>query len=606
MRKLLVICLLSFFIIFSLFSGQHISIPLNHRVYDILESAQLRGIIDPISSVKPYARSIILKNLSKVIQSNALTHAEYQEVKTIMDDLEFDYDTPADIQELLLNGAYATYWEEYSTGVAFGVNFDAELTHSLVERGVYDSRNAIRFYIRGDILDFASINMDFGFRMDHLDTRLFLANDFTIPSEGKYETLFDPSVQHSHYYGLDMTPEISLQFLEGNLQFRWGSVQRDWGVGINNLMISGSARSFEGIETAIALTPWLDYQFIAGSLGMFWVTHYIDTAYNSGYFDEYIFSDDMQGTRLSNNFTAHRVEAKLPWNVTFGIYESVLYRKRFELAYLNPFSILMFQQNALGDFDNMLAGVDIQWRIPGLLRLYGAAATTEMSEINPLRFFKAPRNIMGLQGGVDVHIPAGQFSKITFQYTYLGPFFYTHYPVDLDYNGDGEADLIYDLMYVNKGQNLGYPLRPNSDEFLLSAQFGLPNGWRTDVVGKFQRRSGQYGANIDEYMVYRAAATGNYDDKDFNGNIFERNLGLEVGVSKTLSDYPVTFRFSYIYNMKMERSRVPVLYWDFDTPNGSPTSDPTAGDVIIKYEVSGPWSDPTHTHAVQFGVTIWN
>ncbi len=601
MKKHILFVLILFTSLISLFAATHLSVPLGHRVYTILASAETRGIINHISTVKPYTRSVVASNLETILQHPALSSGERLEVEQMLVNLKVSFESPQTSSELLQRGSYASYWEKYKLGVAFGVDVESSLTHSLTTRGMYDSRNSIRAYMKGDMFDFLSFQMDFGLLLDRLDSRLFLLNDFTFKSEGKYDSIFNAMEDNRFYYGQSLVPEISLQFLDGNLQLRWASIQRDWGVGRNNLMISGSARSFEGIETAVKFAPWLNYQFIAGSLGKFQTNSYIDTPENSTLFDDYFIRDEMQGTKLNNNFSAHRVEVNLPWNLSFGIYESVIYRKRFELAYLNPLSILMFQQINVGDFDNMFAGVDAQWKIPGVMRLYGAMATTEMNDIKPNRFFKAPRNVMAFQAGTDINIPFGNFSMLTVQYTNLGPFFYTHYPVGVDYNDDGVDDEIYKVMYINKGQNLGYPLRPNSDELLVSAAFGFEDGWDSTVTAKYQRRSGQYGSKMDEYMIYQASAAGAYDDKNFNDNLIEKVLGLELAVSKKMKDYPVSFSASYILNMQTERARVATRYWHPEDDDYSTVPN----DYPIQYAPTGPWNPLDYTHAVRLGVRIW-
>ena len=602
MKKRVLVMLILFTLMFSLFASTYLSVPLDHRVYTILSSAETRGIINPISTVKPYTRSVVVSNLETMLQHPGLSTGERLEVEQMLQNLKVSFESPKTSSELLQQGSYASYWEEYKLGVAFGVDVESSLTYSLTTSGMYDSRNSIRAYMKGDMFDFLSFQMDFGLLLDRLDSRLFLLNDFTFKSEGKYDSIFNAMEDNRFYYGQSLAPEISLQFLDGNLQIRWASIQRDWGVGRNNLMISGSARSFEGIETAVKFAPWLNYQFITGSLGKFQTNAYVDTPENSTFFDDYFIRDEMQGTKLNNNFSAHRVEVNLPWNLSFSIYESVVYRKRFELAYLNPLSILMFQQINVGDFDNMLAGLDAQWRIPGIMRLYGAIGTTEMNDIHPNRFFKAPRNVMAFQAGTDINIPIGNFSMLTVQYTNLGPFFYTHYPVEVNYDGDDEVDEIYEVMYVNKGQNLGYPLRPNSDEILISGALGFGGGWDALITAKYQRRSGQYGYNMDEYMIYRASVAGAYDDKNFNDNIIEKVFGLELTVSKQMKDYPISFIASYILNMQTERDRgVATRYWHPEDDKYS--TDPN--DYPIQYAPTGPWSPLNYTHAVRLGVKIW-
>ena len=589
-----------------LFGANHLSVPIEHRAYDILLSAEIRGLINPISSVKPYTKSIIIENLNTLLNNNKINKSELKEISSIIDELKESYESPNKFTELLKQGSYSSFENKYKIGIRFGVNSELVFAHSLSTKNAIDSRNAIRAYMSGNVLNNFSFYMDFGFRLDRIDTRLFIPNDFTLPSEGKYDSLFSKASDLRLYYGIDMQPELAATFLENKIQFRWGSFKRDWGVAHNNLMISGSARPFDAIELSLKLAPWLDYQFITGSLGMFWVTKYLTDGaqHNEDYFDEYHFSDGMQGTKNMNNFSAHRLELKFPLNLTFGIYESVVYRKRFELGYLNPFSILMFQQNVIGDFDNVLAGVDLQWKLPGYLKIYGTLATTEMNEIRPDKFFKAPRNVMSFQGGADAYLPFGSFTTLTFQYTYVGPFFYTHYPIKLDYNSDEEPDEIYELMYVNKGENLGYPLRPNSDEFLIKLTTGFLETWNISATIKYQRRSGQYGFNIDKYLVYKAASL--YDDKNFSENLFEQLVGLDLSIEKKFNNYPIKLKATYIYYMQTKRELTATVFWD--TKNKEEFIEGVSDEndrYPIQYSVSGPWSIPTHNHAFQIGVHFW-
>ncbi len=599
------------------FPAQQLSVPLGHRVYDILSSAELRGLIPPFPSVKPYQKSTVLDSLEQLLTSQEISGKEREEVKRMIEELNDDYTTPTSFSELFRRGEYVSSWDEADISIAIGARGDIQLAHSVVERGVYDLRNGVRPYVEADISDFLSASMDLGLRLDHLDARLFLPNDFIIPSEARYDSIFSGLDDASFYYGMELAPEIAMRFLDGNLQFRFGSVQRDWGIGLNNFMISASARSFQGLELSVTLSPWLNYQFIAGSLGKFG-TENIDTSYNTDYLDEYIFSEGMQGTAFDNNISAHRLELSLPMNLTFGIYESVLYRKRFELAYLNPVSILLFEQINVGDFDNVLAGLDLQWRMPGVMRVYGVFSTTEMDKINPSELFREPRNIMAFQAGVDISIPAARFAQVTVQYTSLSPFFYTHYPVYTYYETTG-TDIVYDtyeLMYVNEGSNIGYPLRPNSDEILVHSTFGFGDGWAADLTAKYQRRSVQYGFNLDQYMIYKAAMRDNYDDKDFNANVFEQTVGLEFGVSKKFRSVPVTLEAAYLYYGATKRGYEATGYWKYPSDAVDPTTggefvteddplDPANRYRPIQFAPIGDWSAWDHSHAVRLAVYLW-
>lgn len=595
----------------------HISVSLDHRVYPVLRNAEIRGIIDTGMNVRPYATSAVLKYLETIADSPLISKAERALAWELYNELSPEMISENTFNSMLKNGSYSTYFDKLNTSAMFGARLNFQFAQSLSDTSLYDSRNGGDFYLQGNMGDIASFHMNIGLSFDHVEPRIFLKNDYSIPTEGKYDTFWDHAGEHILYYGIYNTPELAVSLLDGNLRFRWASIERDWGVGMNNLMLSNSARSFNALELSYNAASWLRYSFITGALGKF-STKGLQP---EEYYDEYYFSDDLHDTEYENNYTAHRVEVDLPWNITFGIYESVVYGKRFELGYLNPLSILMYEQNILGDFDNMLAGVDIEWNLPGVMRLYGAAATTEMNEINPSRFLIAPRNILGVQAGVDVDIPLLAFSTATIQYTYLAPFFYTHYPhkekVITSYEDDGTGTLVphYEtvitkqLSYVNEGENIGYPLRPNSDEILLAIGMQAPKGWDGSLTVKYQRRSGQYGFNIDKYMRYAAAYANAYEDKDFDGNIFEKTLGIVATINKTLEDMPLRISASYLFSMTTQRTNppVPVEVWDEDSKSVVPASDPVDYDQtpVIKYQVSGPWDPWTFSHALQLGVNIW-
>ena len=409
------------------FATSKLSVPLGHRVYDILDSAELRGLTPRLSSVRPYSTSTILAILEDLLEKPLRTN-EKEEIEYLIVQLSGNATSTKSFNDMLATGSYYTYSEDYDISMEVGGKVEFQSTNSLTNSGNADYRFALRPYIKSDIKDIVSFSMNVGIRMDNLDSSVFLDNDFTIPGEGFYMDFLaggsgGDSIPFEQFYtGFDLFPEISTSLLDGMLELRWGSVNRDWGVGTNGLQIAGKASPFEAIEGHLNLTDWLRYSFITGSLGGFALKYGIED--NDAFFEQ-----SLHDNQFNNNLSAKRVEIDLPWNITFGIYESCVWIKRFEIGYLNPFTILMLQQSLLGDTDNMLAGIDFQWRLPGLLRVYGAWATTEMHEISPSEFFTDYRNIMGFQGGVDVDLPFGQFSKITFQYTKLEPFFYTHYAI---------------------------------------------------------------------------------------------------------------------------------------------------------------------------------
>ncbi len=595
----------------SVFAVSQLSVPLDHRVYTVLQSAELRGVIPHLPSVRPYSTAFILEKL-EIIRDSDLSSAERDEIDHLITELSGEITPTEKMSDMLATGSYQAYSEKHDVTLEVGANATTQTTLLLSDLDHKDLRNSVQPYIKGDIKDILSFSMNVALSMDRLDSYPFLDGDFSIPCEGFYMDFLDggkkpSSIPMDHFYtGFNFHPEIGLSLWDGLLDLRWGAVHRDWGVGTNNLMLAGQAAPFEGIEGQLNLTDWLRINFVTGSLGGFALGDGIEG-------NDAFFPQTLHSTEFSNNFSANRVEVDLPLDLTFGIYESVVWIKRFEIGYLNPFAILMLQQSTMGDFDNVLAGFDMQWRFKNA-RFYGSMATTEMNSLSPSNFFTWYRNILAYQGGVDVDLPLGNFSKFTFQYTKLSPFFYTHYPrtsqsieyeeiTEEEYNtAGGDTDDNYiasdgtyyhrvvtteltQTSYVNKGFSLGYPIYPNSDEFLISTKMGISPSLHAFATLKYQRRSAQYGYALDMSVNENYRDMDDIGEKNFSDYLFEKTVSLELGASKSFEQFPVTLYGSYRIGATTEK--------DLDTT------------VEFDHTPTGEWSDLTFDHVVQFGVTIY-
>ncbi|MDY0288619.1 MAG: hypothetical protein RBR15_07335 [Sphaerochaeta sp.] len=646
----------------SLGAALHTSVPIGHRAYRILDVAEIRGLIGRQTGARPFSADTVMTLLEEVQTRGAeLTISEKDEIASLLKEFELSYGyADSTMADLFSTGFYRTYNPEKKLGASIGANLATEQTASL-KTGEYDSRNTLQAFIKGDLGEHISFNMNFGLNMDKLDNRVFLPTEFTIPGEGFYMNLAKGGSQLREIpsagfnTGLVLAPELGASFFGGDVRLRWGSIKRDWGPALNNLMVSGSARSIDGIELSLDLTSWLRYTVLTGSMGK------VSLARLGG---ELFFSDDFQTDkpyyRFDNNLSAHRVELDATPNLTLAIFESVVWGKRFELGYLNPLTIYMFEQNNLGDIDNMLAGLDFNYTLGNKVRFYGSIATTEVNKIGSLKtMITAPRNILAFQAGVTLPLPIGSFSSLTFQWTYLAPFFYSHYPLleqvgtlafddsppaipadpadtvftskrgntyTYDYSEDeltirynnGKTSetftigsdsrwvskdgrikidkegttgfLIYETYnetaYVNKGENLGYPLNPNSQEFLLQLDLGFAQGWTGQAVAKYQVRSGQYGYSIEQFMHYGDAD--NYPLKAFWANTFEHALTLELHGAKKFVDMPIELNAKYRFTTIWERG--------IDTTN-------TTFDG--RNTVYSAWKGAAYDHVLSIGAKIY-
>ena len=200
---------------------------------------------------------------------------KWDDLNSLITELQASYGTSDSYADQLFSTGYLrTFDEEKALGAAFGITLGTQQTVSLVTKE-YDSRNTVVAFMKGDIGKNVSFNMDFGLVLDKLNNRVFLPSEFTIPGEGFYMRLTEGGNPPSSIpfdklnTSLTLSPELAVSLFDGDLLLRWGSIKRDWGPGLNNLMLSGSARSFDGIDISVNLTHWLRYSVINGSLGKF-------------------------------------------------------------------------------------------------------------------------------------------------------------------------------------------------------------------------------------------------------------------------------------------------------------------------------------------------
>lgn len=546
MKKITVISLIVLFSL-SLFAGiSSISVPLDSDAYRIIDTAELKGIIPSQPDVRPYTYDKVKGFLEDIYASNKTTEVERRVIDSLMASFERTLGVAMDssFSSLLKNG-YFSGPEAEGVTLLVGGKLITQETFGLGEERAFDSRNKVTAYIRGELFKSLSFYMDFGVCLDRIDHRAFLITDFTHECEGFYLTLFgkQEDINESPFTafgdGFVMNPEIATSLLNNTLDIRFGAVKRDWGPGLNNLGLSGSARTFDGLEFTFNPASWFSISVLTGSIGKSYLSMKGEA--------KPVGDSELHSNAYDNNFSIQRVEIE-PFNgFRAAIFESVVWRKRFEMAYLNPLCVYMFAQNYIGDFDNVLAGFDFSYTWNGIGRFYLAMALDEFNSLNGGKVLSSARNIIALQAGMEVAVPFGAFGKLTVQGTYIPPFFGSHYTYRGSENPWGSTPMA--TAYVNKGQNLSYPLYPDSVELLVSYSAGLGKGFTLDLEVKNQVRSAQfstdeYGTTVNNIINYYQQLYGegfSYVNKDFLSYIWNNVLCMSAVLKKEFSGFPVTF-----------------------------------------------------------------
>ena len=530
--------LVYFFLIFlsvGLFAQQHLSVPLNDDVYFLLENASLRGIIPNLPSAKPYTLSFVLDNLNKVLESNYLSDSERIVFSKTYERLaqneekkwyETGYYTNRFDEDVKLPVTVGFAWE---SNASINCN-DPDLSHE----------HWADVYIKGDISQYFSYNFNIGGSLMDLSRKAYAPNTYQKTWDGYQFVLSDfyeyVSISDLPAGGLRMLPELAFSAFDSKVQVKFSRTRRDWGYGSGNLMLSETARPFVAIETTLNPVSWFSTNFITGTL-------------------EYDSNGNLKETAstFQNMYSALWGELKFKY-FYFGATGSVVFPKRIELGYMNPFTLAFLYQNQIGDFDNMQLGLFTGVTIPGITHIYASLFMDELN-IQVSDFFNKDRNMYAVQLGAKSPLPFWS-SVFTIQYTKIEPYMYTHPTTQGPW-----YDKPMDTTYINHGQPLGYFLNPNSDEIKLkletkplwylsaNASYSLVRHGTTSGSKKVD------GSAFDDPLDYKGnfqnAQEGDLYWKDFlHDGVYEWINSIALGVELDCGywNVPITVGLTYTFS----------------------------------------------------------
>lgn len=491
MQKKRTLALLLFIVTIStsLYAQQHISVELNSPVYEILENAQIKNLCKPLPTVKPYSRQQIIKALNEVLENPKTSQREkeivssllnrYQSSKTnkwymegryrydnslqnshaanrqLVNELEQKTNDNINIGEQVATQANIAKKNEVYATVEAGGTWKSQFDFGAVNSGddfkvggAFSTQNWLDFYLRGDISQYFSYNLNFGIGLIDINLKAHMPYSFTQSWDGYLFPFSNPNILGNFEepsIGLRLSPELALSLWDDKIKLNFSKVRRDWGLGEGNLMLSKTARPFMAIDGQILPAHWVNLSFIVGGLEYFRTDHGLESA-----------------KTFQNAYTATQIEFFAKEWAYFGLNSSVIWPKRFELGYGHPGMMALFYQNMIGDFDNMQIGLAGGFNVPGYLKFYFSVFADEISP-GAGNLVHLDRNMYTWQLGTKFAVPKAPFTTIGLQYTKVEPYMYTHPLTDVPW-----YNYKVDTSYMNHGESLGYKLLPNSDEIKLS------------------------------------------------------------------------------------------------------------------------------------------
>ncbi len=525
-----------------------LAVELTHPVYGIIETAELRGVLSRLSSVKPYTRAQVADFLAVIAgRMGEFSPAERDMIAAFS--AEFAPDA--------FEGA--PVWKSADGKAAVGARIEATFrtspggvadliagSGSVAAADLWHLNSRVVPYLEGEITPWLSVKGEAGFDIDKIERDLYLPYEFTKEWDAGHIDFSDERWTSDPYmdkydggkkilnpmFSYDIRQDIAAATDSGSLLVRLSRYRRDWGVGSGSFALSGTARPFVGLEMAFRPSKLFAVSSLVGSLTN-WEKMSAERSTAKADVDgdgklEYsaISWQKMLGLQRMELFP-------FDW-LTISATSTLVGAKRLELGYFSPLLFSVMYQNQLADIDNLGVQVDGSVRIPRVGKFYGSFYADEMEITHPDELFTKARNMFALQGGAKIPLPGLPFLVLTAQYTKIEPYVYAHYPTWYpDYR------LRVDTSYTQDGENLGYYLPPNSDEFLIRLQAMPAPGWRASLSYSCIRHGTGDGGSVDDWMDY---ATEIGATKDFlHDGIYEYNHVAKANVVWRPAEAPRLF-----------------------------------------------------------------
>jgi hypothetical protein len=558
-----------------LFAQTHVSVPLNHEVYYILDQAEARFLCSPLPAVKPYTRGRIVEAINEILDAEpkrfgGLSGYERQILENTRNEFTKGEKGP-DLQ----NGMY-----RFDVQGKKGIHFSGDMgiaMESLNSVAYYKEDSKPYFgtdtwgtvYFNGDVGENFSFNFDFSGGLMRAQ-RVELGEYDTFATEVGFDptgervnrrltTYSQPKAFFPYSYqkqwdgfmfgvgndisstGMSYWPEqisiaprmlveISGVAFGDMLLLRFGRLQREWG-GMtpgNSLVYNAAARPFLGMEAVFNPVPWFSFSSITGVLEIY-----------NGYGGIYDAPMSFQ-----NAFSLYQFELnyKNYFHIDFGT--GAVWPKRFELGYLFPLLDNFLNQNLVGKTDNMVAHLNLKGRYPGLGSIWFSFFADEMEISSLSEAFELDRHMFAFQTGLQGMIPLLPFASFTLSYTKVEPYTYTHLRHFLPWYDRTNGPM--EKAYVNNGVSLGHYLPPNSDEIKFRVE--SPLFYKANAHLQYQLI--RHGADFGPHQVDGSSLISELDiDRDIKKSLTKNFLNdgayqwmhiIKVGAEHRLGTLPIT------------------------------------------------------------------
>lgn len=472
-------------------SGPHrgvVQVPIGHDVYAFLRHLSVRGLIDRYSEVQlPLSEFEVSQFLESVDRSRLssvelglrqkyyeqIAHEPYPSVTVF----------GADSSEAFFKGGvftdkqkYLYRWRDDATYSDFYAN--ALLSAELRRRETFEPATAVLGVIGGRF--YGTLSGHVGYFLEATNGQSF--GDSSV-------TLEDPQISKNRNFTSYSKNNFDFTTAELSYNYDWftGKLARE------ALAVGGS---YQGDNVTLSPNvPTYDFLSLQANVGVVRyqavVASLLGEAKHSIGFDTARNWDFGASVLIDDKFlTMHNLSFFLGEDFEMGFTDMVIFSRRFDLAYLNPFSFLKSVEHSLNDRDNGLLGMHARVRPVTGLELRGQVL---MDDVQAGQIGKGWwGNKFAWQAGAMWAAPFGMNEiDLTFEWTRVEPFMYSHFNPQNTYSSTGTV--------------LGSQIGPNAVSYWSQLHWDVTRDLLVNLdVQLIQRGENEYDST--GYLVFNAGS----------------------------------------------------------------------------------------------------
>lgn len=546
MKKTLLIFASLLIFNFAVIAQNNVTVAITDQIYEFLDVAQKKGLCTPLNSYKPYTKSQIFNALCEINENSDLMTEK--EIRIVEDYLKLYEPLQEKPKNNFLKASIANHAENFPVSFNYKSDFEFIYSGGIYSKADYNSwgmDNLYKLNFDGDISKGLSYRLKVNIDLSKMP--LYYAGDYFVgypwleedvkayyedqwnettpkydlskkeryihkflnnsylpysykkPWSGQFYYMSNMSAEGLQGWasefglGFSIDGEMRTSFFDNKIILGAGRHDREIAAMDNgsSLVLSKQAHPFLAVDAQFTIFKSLKYYSLTGILEypkQAFITGDSFSKLNKTSFDDisYVFTDDSY--LFQNAFSLNMIEIDYK-RIHFDFGSSVIWPKRFELGYIFPLANYVEYQNHIGDYDNLALFGDLKYTVNGVGSIWASFYLDEINGLNNNPFI-SNRSMFAYQGGIKYILPKLSFASLSFRYTKIEPYCYTHQAINYTpwYN-----HYICEN-YSNNGESLGYYLPPNSDEFLLSLKMQPSVNSYAGVSYQLIRHGADYGS----------------------------------------------------------------------------------------------------------------